>query len=64
MWSVRGLAGERMWVKITERCGHRFKGTLENYPVFVHMNPGETVTFHSDHIIDFDFRDDETELAA
>ena len=40
------MPGERMWVMITHRNGDNLTGTLENWPVFAHLWPGETVTFH------------------
>lgn len=64
MWSVRGFPGERMWVRVAERKGDRFEGTLENLPIFVHRSPGETVRFHVDDVIDFEFADDDPQLAA
>lgn len=57
MWAVDRLPGERMWVKVAERKGDRLVGTLENWPVFVYMNPGEKVAFHIDDIIDCEFED-------
>jgi len=62
MWSVARFPGERMWVKVTERKGNRLVGTLENWPMFVYMDPGEEVSFHIDDIIDCRF--DETEIDA
>lgn len=60
MWSVKRMkaSGERMWVMITHRDGDRLKGTLENWAMFVHLDPGETVKFHIDDIIDY-VEDDE-----
>ncbi|MCM3662493.1 DUF2314 domain-containing protein [Georgenia satyanarayanai] len=52
MWSVKRFPGERMWVTVTERKGDRLVGVLDNSPVFVYMDPGETVSFHIDDIID------------
>lgn len=59
MWAVKRLPGERMWVQVTHRDGDRLAGTLDNWPVFVHMNPGETVKFHIDDIIDCEFVDED-----
>lgn len=58
MWSVRRLPGERMWVTIINRDGDHLVATLSNSPVFVHMEHGETVKFHIDDIIDFEFGDE------
>lgn len=55
MWSVRRLPGERMWVRITHREGSKLTRTLENWPVFVYLNPGDIVTFDIDDIIDYDY---------
>ena len=63
MWSVRGLPGERMWVKVTHRHGDHFVGAIDNYPVCVYRDFGETVSFHVDHIIGCDFYDEEIEAA-
>lgn len=51
-WSVARFPGERMWVRVTHRDGDRLKGNLENWPLFVHLYPGERVTFVIDDIID------------
>lgn len=64
VWAVKRLPGEKMWVRITKRDGDRFVGTLQNWPVFVHLNPGEVVKFHVDDIIDFIMEDDEGEEDA
>ena len=60
-WSVKRYAasGERMWVEITGRDGDRFIGRLTSLPVFVHRDPGETVRFRVDDIIDCDLSDDD-----
>lgn len=54
-WSVARFPGERMWVRVTHRDGDRLKGSLENWPLFVHLKPGERVNFVIDDIIDCDF---------
>lgn len=53
-WSVARFPGERMWVRVTHRDGDRLKGDLENWPLYVHLYPGEQVTFFIDDIIDCD----------
>jgi hypothetical protein len=53
-WSVARFPGERMWVRVTHRDGDRLKGDLENSPLYVHLHPGEQVTFVIDDIIDCD----------
>lgn len=53
-WSVGRFPGERMWVRVTHRDGDRLKGDLENWPLYVHLHPGEQVTFVIDDIIDCD----------
>lgn len=60
MWSVRpkskgAASGERMWVSITRREGDQLEGALESWPVVVYLEPGETVKFHIDDIIDYDY---------
>ncbi|WP_186812801.1 hypothetical protein, partial [Cellulomonas hominis] len=57
MWSVDKFPGERMWVKVTERRGDLLVGTLENWPIYVYLHPGERVPFHIDDIIDCQFDD-------
>lgn len=64
MWSVERFPGERMWVRVTERKGDRLRGTLENWPVYVYMHPGEEVSFHIHDIIDCEFEDAEIEAEA
>ncbi|XAS71997.1 hypothetical protein VUN82_23480 [Micrococcaceae bacterium Sec5.1] len=51
-WAVARFPGERMWVRVTHRDGDRLKGNLENWPLYVHLHPGERVTFLIDDIID------------
>lgn len=65
MWSVKRSWGERMWVTITHRDDARLVGELGNWPLFVHMNPGEKVKFHIDDIIDclLDSEDDTEQVA-
>lgn len=53
MWSVRRSHGERMWVRITQRNGDEFTGTLENWPVMAYLRHGDRVRFQADHIIDY-----------
>lgn len=53
MWQVRGWPGERMWVQIQSRRGDRCVGRLINDPMFVHLHYGAKVSFHMDHIIDW-----------
>ena len=53
MWAVKRSHGERMWVTITERKGDRFVGTLDNYAISAYLEPGESVQFHVDDIIDY-----------
>jgi len=66
MWSVKhyAAAGERMWVEITHRKGDQLVGRLDNWPVFVHLRPDETIKFHVDDIIDYRLDDDEVEVDA
>ena len=64
MWAVRRQPGERMWVRIIHRDGDRLIGTLENDPVFVFKDYGDTVKFHIDDIIDCSYDDDEGEQVA
>ena len=61
MWSVARFPGERMWVRVTHRDGDHLKGDLENWPMFVHIHPGERVEFRIDDIIDCDLIDTESE---
>lgn len=61
MWSVKRYeaAGERMWVKITQRDGDRVVGKLQNWPIFVHLDPDAVVKFHIDDILDFNYHQDD-----
>lgn len=61
MWSVSHFPGERMWVRVTHREGNRLAGDLENWPLFVHLSPGERVRFEIDDIIDCELVDLELE---
>lgn len=60
MWSVMRMPGERMWVRITHRAGDHLVGTLENDPVFVFKEYGDTVKFHIDDIIDCSYDDEDS----
>ncbi|WP_235491240.1 DUF2314 domain-containing protein [Frigoribacterium sp. Leaf164] len=64
MWSVARLPGERMWVRVTSRNGRELEGDLDNWPLFVHMHPGERVRFDIDDIIDCELVDEEQDRAA
>lgn len=55
MWSIRRFPGERMWVRITGRDGDHLVGTLENIALFAYLEPGETIKFHVDDVIDYEF---------
>ena len=45
-------SAERMWVEITEISGRRFKGILDNDPVYIDdLKCGDPVTFEEKHII-------------
>ncbi len=59
MWSVKRSPGERMWVRITHRDGDQLVGTLDSWPIFVFMDPGDIVKFHVDDIIDCQYAEDE-----
>lgn len=48
-----------MWVKITQRDGDRVVGKLQNWPIFVHLDPDAVVKFHIDDILDFNYRQDD-----
>lgn len=63
MWRVKRDPGERMWVKVTRRDGDLLVGTLENWPIFVRMDPGEKIKFHIDDIIDYMWEDEDAEAA-
>lgn len=58
-WTVSRSPGERMWVRITDRDGDRLVGTLESWSVCAYLEPGETIKFHIDDVIDYEFEDDE-----
>lgn len=60
-WSVARFPGERMWVRVTHRDGDQLQGSLENWPLYVHMHPGERVTFVIDDIIDCDLNEASSE---
>ncbi|WP_138946760.1 hypothetical protein [Plantibacter sp. M259] len=53
-WAVARLPGERMWVRVTHREGDRLRGELENWPIYVHLHPGDPVRFVVDDVIDCD----------
>jgi hypothetical protein len=56
-----GLAAERMWVKITKIEGEKFVGELMNYPiVWGNLWPGDTVKFQRNHIIDYEYAEEDT----
>ena len=63
MWLVKRDAGERMWVRVTHRDGSRLVGSLENWPLFVRMDPGEKIKFHVDDIMDYMLEDEDAEAA-
>lgn len=53
--------GERMWVSVDRRRGDKLKGTLRNVPVGLpRIGAGDRVTFTFDHVIDIDWRSDES----
>jgi hypothetical protein len=53
-----GLAGERMWVEITERNGEDFKGLLTNEPYDLKdLKVGQEVLFKVEHICDTEYED-------
>lgn len=53
-----GLAGERMWVEITERNDGDFKGLLTNEPYDLkNLVVGQEVVFKVDHICDTEYED-------
>ena len=50
-FQCEGLAGERMWVKITEVLGDgKYVGTLDNDPVNLPLKRGKKVSFEARHI--------------
>ncbi len=54
-----GANGERMWVEITMRKKHRFRGTLANHPiVWNRIRHGDEVKFRAHHIIDITYQDE------
>lgn len=61
MWSVKRSqpSGERMWVTVTHRDGNKLVGVLDNWAMVAYLEPGETVKFHVDDIIDCVFDDDD-----
>jgi hypothetical protein len=53
-----GLAGERMWVEITERNGGDFRGLLTNEPYDLKdLVVGQEVVFKVEHICDTEYED-------
>lgn len=53
-----GLAGERMWVEITERIGEKFKGLLTNEPNDLKdLKIGQEVLFKLENICDTEYQD-------
>ena len=52
------VAGEKMWVEITERNGESFKGLLTNQPVQLNsLMIGQEIIFKAEHICDTDYSD-------
>lgn len=53
-----GFIGERMWVEITERTGHAFKGELNNEPFIVEsLELGTEIAFGAENICDTEYED-------
>lgn len=53
-----GLAGERMWVEITNRNGDNFKGILTNEPYGLNdLTVGQEILFKTEHICDTEYKD-------
>jgi hypothetical protein len=54
---------ERMWLEITEINEHKFKGTLDNHPFYLHeLYAGDKIEFEYKHIIDHDLELSESNL--
>ncbi len=51
-WDTEEYGGERMWVRVTEKTGLQFSGTLENEPFETGLEHGLVVTFGVEHILD------------
>lgn len=55
---TENLAGERMWVEITERNGGSFKGLLTNQPYDLKgLKAGQEILFGAEHICDTEYKD-------
>lgn len=58
-----GPSGERMWVRVTEIRGNRYRGVLDNAPAHLGaLRLGDTVEFEERHIIDTEFEDTEPDI--
>jgi len=52
-----------MWLEITEINEHKFKGTLDNHPFYLHeLYAGDKIEFEYKHIIDHDLELSESNL--
>lgn len=47
----KDLPSERMWVKVAQRIGGRYIGTLDNDPVCLGANPGDPIEFGPENIL-------------
>lgn len=46
-----GINGERMWIKITEASGGRYKGKLDSYPAFItDLKCGDEIEFGPENV--------------
>lgn len=60
MWYVprMEIGGERMWVRVSHRCGDRLVGRLLNNPICVFASYNDVVKFHIDDVIDISVPED------
>jgi hypothetical protein len=54
MFHLKDGWGERMWVQVERRRGHRYIGKLANAPIGIPLAPGARIRFGPEHIIDID----------
>ncbi len=59
-WETEEYGGERMWVRVTEKTGLQFAGSLENEPFEKGLESGLVVNFGVEHILDIVWSDPDT----
>ena len=47
-----GCTGERLWVTVTKICGDKITGRIENIPIVVDFEWGDTANFNRQNVIE------------